>query len=271
MRRCLVCDVSPARIGLLCPPCASPIDVSDGICPEQIVSRFSRASGAYLIDRWGNPHTLAEHTIVGRSAEFGIHAACISRKHALIEKSASDWLISDLNSRNGTFVNTHPIRSACSLEVGDQLNFGPVGLLFVTGAAELLGQELTEYATRSTIRGPSQRSSEDQRIAELDLSLIEPTRGGGGVLVVGGKETRLTLMQFALVRILVDRMLEDADQPPVVRGFVPSIELLASLPWSTDTPDDVNLKQLVRRLRDRLSELGLSIEGRYGFGYRLQG
>jgi hypothetical protein len=89
-------------------------------------------------------------------------------------------------------------------------------------------------------------------------------------MAVRGHQIRLTALQFAFMRALVDRLDEDADQAAAVRGFVPSIELLASLPWSTNTPDDVNLKQLVRRLRRRIEPLGLTIAGRHGLGYRLQ-
>ena len=57
----------------------------------------------------------------------------IGRKHARIERDANDpsqFLIVDLNSRNGTFVNTRKISGPEKIRQGDVVQFGPGGPQF---------------------------------------------------------------------------------------------------------------------------------------------
>lgn len=83
---------------------------------------------------------------------------------------------------------------------------------------------------------------------------------------------RLSPCQLQLVELLAQRMLAERDQPAPVRGFVRSSELLGTLSWDTMAPVDSHIKQLVRRVRRRLAQLGFDdmIEARHGFGYRLR-
>lgn len=46
-----------------------------------------------------------------------------SRTHATIEKKDGEWVIFDCGSRNGTWVNHHPVDAAC-LRYGDILRVG---------------------------------------------------------------------------------------------------------------------------------------------------
>jgi ABC transport system ATP-binding/permease protein len=48
----------------------------------------------------------------------------VSRFHAALEWQADDWLIKDLNSSNGTFVNEQAMQQ-CLLQAGDVLHIGP--------------------------------------------------------------------------------------------------------------------------------------------------
>lgn len=83
---------------------------------------------------------------------------------------------------------------------------------------------------------------------------------------------RLSPCQLQLVEVLTRRMLAEQDRPAPVRGFVRSSELLGTLSWDTAAPVDSHIKQLVRRVRRRLTQLGFAdmIEARHGFGYRLR-
>src|SRR5262245_38573248 len=68
-----------------------------------------------------------------------IDDALISRQHARIRQEPTAFSIADLNSRNGTFVNSVPV-TARTLESGDRILIGDSLLLFVSdkdaGAAE---------------------------------------------------------------------------------------------------------------------------------------
>ena len=51
--------------------------------------------------------------LIGRQtgANLRIRNAAVSRRHALIEKDGDKFVIADLDSRNGTFVNDMPVQA----------------------------------------------------------------------------------------------------------------------------------------------------------------
>lgn len=76
---------------------------------------------------------------VGRSDEAGIPLdgdAGISRLHAILEPIDGGWRISDLGSRNGTFVNGNRIAGAVALRPGDEIRIGAWRLSFLDDTAD---------------------------------------------------------------------------------------------------------------------------------------
>ncbi len=66
------------------------------------------------------------HCVVGRersAADVILRDPNVSRRHAELTFTGSDWSIEDLNSTNGTFVNNRRI-TRCPLRNGDLLTFG---------------------------------------------------------------------------------------------------------------------------------------------------
>jgi Nif-specific regulatory protein len=63
--------------------------------------------------------------LIGRqvAATLRIRNSAVSRRHALIEKEGDRFVIADLDSRNGTFVNDVPIKR-CELQHGDRVRIG---------------------------------------------------------------------------------------------------------------------------------------------------
>ena len=63
--------------------------------------------------------------LIGRqvAANLRIRNASVSRRHALIEKDGDKFVIADLDSRNGTFVNDVPVKR-CELQHGDRVRIG---------------------------------------------------------------------------------------------------------------------------------------------------
>ena len=118
----------------------------------------------------------------------------------------------------------------------------------------------------------SEEERTDIGLPEMRFRLHEPTGGGGGLVEVDGKQVQLTTTQFELMALMVRRMASEAHQPELVRGFVRSSELIASLSWDTRDPGENHVKQLVRRLRRALLKVssGDLIESRHRFGYRLR-
>jgi hypothetical protein len=262
MQNCFLCD-RPAHRGALCENHAAPLDATEAIVPEQVVSRPRLANAnACVIDALGRAHELSETNVFGReSADINIFTAAVSRRHAVLESTPLGWTIRDCESHNGTFVGTEAVHGPAPVQPGDLIRVANIGFLFALGRPDDDDQDL-DVATRPISSGVLPGDNES-------IHLLEPTRGGGGLLEVQGESIQITLIQFALMRILLDRLRADHNQPPAVRGFVPSIELLANLPWATSSPEDAHLKQVVRRLRRRISDTKIGIEGRRGFGYRL--
>lgn len=93
---------------------------------------------------WGFPsgqlHALVlvnEITVIGRGrdCEITLLDERISRQHSEIYFDGESYLVSDLGSFNGTYLNGEMLGDTHPLEDGDQLQIGPVVLLFELAAA----------------------------------------------------------------------------------------------------------------------------------------
>ena len=54
----------------------------------------------------------------------------VSRRHAMLERLAAGWSVSDLNSSNGTFVNRQPLVQPRPLYSGDEIEVGETRLVY---------------------------------------------------------------------------------------------------------------------------------------------
>ena len=59
----------------------------------------------------------------------------VSRRHCLIKRTGDEFVISDLDSFNGTFVNGVPVKEQ-TLAHADQIKIGSIALFFLTGEGE---------------------------------------------------------------------------------------------------------------------------------------
>src|ERR1041384_1360192 len=78
-----------------------------------------------------------EPLIIGRetAANVCVADASVSRRHSKIEKQDAGFVITDLESLNGTFINNVPVRSRV-LEHGDHVRIGESQFLFLTDEGE---------------------------------------------------------------------------------------------------------------------------------------
>jgi pSer/pThr/pTyr-binding forkhead associated (FHA) protein/V8-like Glu-specific endopeptidase len=72
-------------------------------------------------------------------------AGVVSAIHAELRHSAGEWHLTDLSSRNGTFLNGRRLDAATTLHAGDVMSFGETGpRLTVAAVSELLAPTLPE-------------------------------------------------------------------------------------------------------------------------------
>lgn len=112
----------------------------------------SSAQHSFLTIRGGSRNGVVVHirkatTTVGRhhGSDVVIDDPSISRRHAEITYSGDGYAVSDLGSKNGTFVNQDNIgKSQHLLEDGDEISFGTgkIALTFQnTNLAEVMRQD----------------------------------------------------------------------------------------------------------------------------------
>ena len=71
----------------------------------------------------------SDSVVVGRQGDVKLHHESVSRQHARLELRDDGWLLTDLDSRNGTFVNRAAVKRHY-LNNGDVIRFGRVALRF---------------------------------------------------------------------------------------------------------------------------------------------
>ncbi len=249
-----------------------------GLCPEHVSSRDDDTDDAgwteaVLLDVWGRAHALRTRTTIGRDrdeATITVLEASVSRLHAELRFDAAGdrWLLRDLGSTNGSSVEGRAIEGDGEVEVGDLMlvGIGAVGFVLIRDGDSMVARRATE-SLRATVKTPAPARTDGGDALVLEA----PASGEGGLVQYRGTSLQLGRTQYALLELLLARHGEQAELPAELRGYVRAVDILANLPWDTPHPGDGNIKQLVRRLRRSLAELGLehAIESRHGFGYRL--
>lgn len=74
---------------------------------------------------------LGPSNIIGRSmenCEIALNDTFLSGQHARLELRGEEWILEDLNSTNGTFLNEIEVRDAATVEEGDIVRVGRVEL-----------------------------------------------------------------------------------------------------------------------------------------------
>jgi pSer/pThr/pTyr-binding forkhead associated (FHA) protein len=75
----------------------------------------------------GRRQLTGDRLVIGRSplSDVVLTAdAQVSRTHAVLERIADRWIVRDVGSRNGTYVNGERVREPVRLQAGDELRIG---------------------------------------------------------------------------------------------------------------------------------------------------
>lgn len=271
---CPRCGAEP-EVGVLCRSCAAALPACDGLLPDHVSSPATTEADAWLIDGFGTPHAVAPgRTRVGRrpGSELVILHGSVSRDHAELARGGGGWAVRDLGSRNGTRLDGRRVEGRGAVADLEIVTFGEVALLFVGRALPLRprGELATTHAASVSFRVV-------MRGEALELCVLGSTgddTAGGALLhrAVGSAtwaELSLPPLEFQLLRALCARALADADSPARTRGCLPTKQLARELPFQSRYANEENVRQVVRRLRGTLDEIGAAglIEAVPGRGY----
>jgi Nif-specific regulatory protein len=140
--------------------------------------------------------------LIGRQtgASLRIRNAAVSRRHALIERDGDRFIINDLDSRNGTFVNDLPVKR-CELHHGDRVQIGESQFFFLL-------EEGDEPAQTSEIRfeesqllgGPAVRMSYSDALYVMARDLSALMKISTTINAIRGLEQ----LQQALIELLFE-------------------------------------------------------------------
>lgn len=199
---------------------------------------MNEQAGPFLLDALRNRIPLAgERIVLGRAPDCTLIVAepRVSRHHAELHREGNGYVLADLGSTNGTYLNGHLLTRPLALRDGDVVEIGSARLVY---------------------RDPEATVDSG---AFPHLVLDEAS----GEVWVDRKPVQLSARQYSLLRLLWSR-----------RGLPCSHDEIARAVWP-ECPEhvyDYQIESLVRRLRHKLERdpaqpaIVLTVRGR---GYQL--
>ncbi|MCI0343277.1 MAG: FHA domain-containing protein [Planctomycetales bacterium] len=108
--------------------------------------------------------------IIGRSADsdLALPVAMVSRRHATISWDGAQWLLSDIESENGTYLNEARISKA-PVKPGDRIRIGPYEIVVATEGEPSALRGGSGLQTRLVPRGDVARKGMSGELATLPL------------------------------------------------------------------------------------------------------
>ncbi len=147
--------------------------------------------------------------LIGRgSNQIPLTDQTISRRHAELRLSENGWIIADLNSANGTYVNGVRIQKPHRLKHGDQIRLGST--LLVYG-----GDESTQKYAGGGI--PSDLVTLDAGSRAVDAAIMASVPSNEDSIVMAAPETAYAVKAWNVMRQLTD----------VIGSLLPPEQLLA--------------------------------------------
>ena len=181
----------------------------------------------WIIDR--------DELVLGRdeTCDIVIPERQISRQHVRFHRDEHDrYIIEDLDSKNGTWVNGHRLEGARELSDGDEIHIAlVVRLKFIgSGVTAPVTSDLPDVIPSASFKGRLRIDNDTRQVFVLDEELDPP----------------LSLPQYRLIELLF-----------LNNGRVCSRDEVVEAVWPEAMGDGVSeqaIDALVRRLRDRLGE-----------------
>jgi hypothetical protein len=223
------------------------------------------ARDALVVDHAGITHHIGARLRLGRDPGLSVLALVhesVSRCHAQLEWSLENgsFMIRDLGSTNGTFVEGIRVHGAAPLKDRQLISCGRVHLVFL---------EAEPRHARPSVPSCAPPPTSLAKVLRLTLG------AGGGRLALGSAEVRLGGDELALVKRLADKGQDESADPAELRGFVRTDELavLIGAPGAAASMRQAAARQLAARVRATLRPLGaldvLEVCERRGYRLRL--
>ncbi len=160
-------------------------------------------------DKGRTIRTSDETVLVGRgSSQLRLTDQTISRRHAQLERLDGGWVLTDLNSANGTYVNGIRIQKAVRLKHGDQVRVGSTLMVYM--GDESVQQFAGPHIPRDLVRL-------DAGSPTLDSAVVASVPASEDSVVLAGPETAAAVKAWNVIRELTD----------VIAGLLPPEQLLA--------------------------------------------
>jgi predicted component of type VI protein secretion system len=194
--------------------------------PMLIIENGQMAGQRWLMD--------SDCVIIGREvgvAHLLLPERQVSRKHAKIERTETGFVLTDLESKNGTFLNGKEVREPQVLHDGDEIQIALcVKIAFVgSDATAPLNARPISQGMRAAVRGI--RIDKDSRRVFIAEQSLDPP---------------LSVQQYRLLELLMD-----------ANGALVSRQEIVEKVWEGESAYGVSeqaIDALVRRLRDRIAE-----------------
>ena len=120
---------------------------------------------------------------LGRSADCalvfgGASASVVSAVHAELRARGGEWWVTDLGSRNGTYLNGRRVDAPAPLRVGDVIGLGESGpRLSVAAVNEALAPTVREPSSLGNVPAPSPERASAEAPRAYALTLLDSTSG----------------------------------------------------------------------------------------------
>lgn len=136
---CSLCGQPLTGLAAVSPPPAAPVSrLQQSSLVSAIQARLCLPDGTNI--------DLEQQNTIGRDA-----AQCnlsfpadnrLSRRHARIYEASGEWMLEDLGSSNGTYLNQQPVQQPVKLRSGDQVGLGSLTFIFLLGNGPASGQAI---------------------------------------------------------------------------------------------------------------------------------
>ncbi|MBN2386487.1 MAG: FHA domain-containing protein [Anaerolineales bacterium] len=214
---------------------------------------------------------------IGRDAEADIQlpAPAVSRRHAVLQPTASGWTLTDLNSTNGTFVNGQRITQPQPLQEKDMVQIGPFRLVYEGGGIFKLqaASRGLRLDGQSVIWDVGSKEKRKRILETIDISCYPQEFIG----LVGGSGAGKTTLMKSLSGLLPptkgeilvegEPLYENFDAYRTLIGYVPQDDILhkelsveEALKYSAKLrlPPDISENEIQQRIDRVLEQVELS-------------